>query len=238
MPLRVINAYEERGLAFSGGYGMTETAPGATSLQPHRSREKAGSAGLTHFFTDVRIVDQVGVVVGQGEVGEIQIQGPNVIKEYWNRPEASADSFADGNWFRSGDMGYFDADGYLFISDRLKDMIISGGENIYPAEIEQLILQLEAVESVAVIGVPDQKWGEVPVAVVQLREGYQLADGAIQQHLRGQVAGYKIPKTVTYVNGLPRTASGKIRKTELRLEAENASPTQSAPTENSRGSDR
>ncbi len=231
VPLRVINAYEDRGLAFSGGYGMTETAPGATSLQPHRSREKAGSAGLPHFFTDVRIVDPVGIVVGQGEVGEIQIQGPNVIKEYWNRPEASADSFTDGSWFRSGDMGYFDADGYLFISDRLKDMIISGGENIYPAEIEQLILQLQAVEAVAVIGVPDEKWGEVPVAVVQLREGYELADGAIQQHLREQVAGYKIPKTVTYVDGLPRTASGKIRKTELRPPVKDAS---AAQTEDSR----
>jgi len=219
VPMRVISAYEERGLSFSGGYGMTETAPGATSLQPHMSREKAGSAGLPHFFTDVRIADPVGGLLGDGEVGEIQIQGPNVIAGYWNRPDASAESFADGTWFRSGDMGYFDPDGYLFISDRLKDMIISGGENIYPAEIEQLILQLDAVGSVAVIGVPDEKWGEIPVAVVELRPGHQLADDAIRQHLTGLVAKYKIPKTVTIVDGLPRTASGKIRKGDLRGQA-------------------
>lgn len=219
VPLRVINAYEARGLAFSGGYGMTETAPGATSLQPHRSREKAGSAGLPHFFTDVRIADPLGGVLSPGQVGEIQIQGPNVIEEYWNRAEASAEAFADGNWFRSGDMGYFDQDGDLYISDRLKDMIISGGENIYPAEIEALILQLEAVGSVAVIGVPDEKWGEVPIAVVELRDGYHLDGDAIRAHLTGQIARYKIPKRVTIVNEMPRTASGKIRKGELRTQA-------------------
>jgi fatty-acyl-CoA synthase len=228
VPLRVISAYEERGLSFSGGYGMTETAPGATSLQPHMSREKAGSAGLAHFFTDVRIADPIGGMLEDGQVGEIQIQGPNVIAGYWNRPDASADSFADGDWFRSGDMGYFDPDGYLFISDRLKDMIISGGENIYPAEIEQLILQLDAVGSVAVIGVPDEKWGEIPVAVVELRPGYQLADDAIRQHLTGLVAKYKIPKRVTIVDGLPRTASGKIRKGDLRGQASAAAATQTA----------
>ena len=217
VPMRVINAYEERGLAFSGGYGMTETSPGATSVQPSMSRAKAGSAGLPHFFTDVRITDSRGNVIPVGGgVGEIQIQGPNVISQYWNRPEPTAESFADETWFRSGDMGYFDNDGYLYISDRLKDMIISGGENIYPAEIEQLILQLEAVGSVAVVGVPDEKWGEVPVAVIELRDGHQLADGAIQEHLSGQVARYKIPKKVILVNGLPRTASGKIRKSQLR----------------------
>jgi fatty-acyl-CoA synthase len=231
VPMRVISAYEERGLSFSGGYGMTETAPGATSLQPHMSRKKAGSAGLPHFFTDVRIADPIGGVfdegrVDDGQVGEIQIQGPNVIAGYWNRPDATADSFVDDNWFRSGDMGYFDRDGYLFISDRLKDMIISGGENIYPAEIEQLILQLDAVGSVAVIGVPDEKWGEIPVAVVELRPGHQLADDAIRQHLTGLVAKYKIPKTVTIVEGMPRTASGKIRKGDLRGQAGVAPSTQ------------
>ncbi len=229
VPLRVINAYEERGLAFSGGYGMTETAPGATSLQPHMSRAKAGSAGLPHFFTDVRITDPAGdALMAAGEVGEIQIKGPNVIAEYWNRPDASAEAFADGDWFRSGDMGYFDPDGYLFISDRLKDMIISGGENIYPAEIEQLILQLEAVGSVAVVGVPDEKWGEIPVAMVELRDGYHLDEDAIRQHLLGQLARYKIPKKVIYVNDLPRTASGKIRKGDLRVQAAHPGPTGAA----------
>jgi fatty-acyl-CoA synthase len=216
VPMRVLEAYESRGLSFTGGYGMTETAPGATSLAPDKSREKAGSAGLPHFFTDIRIAGVLGEPTPAGSVGEIQISGPNVIKEYWNRPDASADSYADGVWFKSGDMGYVDEEGYLYISDRLKDMIISGGENIYPAEVEQYIVELEAVGSVAVIGVPDEKWGEVPRAVVTVRDGYSLTEEDIRNHLQGRVARYKIPKSVVIVEDLPRTASGKIRKADLR----------------------
>jgi fatty-acyl-CoA synthase len=216
VPARVLEAYEKRGLSFSGGYGMTETAPGATSLAPHQSREKAGSAGLPHFFTDVRIVDETGTEVTTGQVGEIQISGPNVIREYWNLAEATADSYAGNVWFRSGDMGYTDEHGYLFVSDRLKDMIISGGENIYPAEIELAIAELESVSSVAVIGVPDEKWGEVPCAVVTVRDGFTLATDDIQAHLAGRLARYKIPKRVVIVVEMPRTASGKIRKADLR----------------------
>ena len=216
VPMRVLEAYEARGLRFSNGYGMTETAPGATTLPAHRSREKAGSSGLPHFFTDIRIADPVGDVVRTGEVGEVQVKGPNVISGYWNKPEAADECFADGGWFRSGDMGYKDGDGFLFISDRLKDMIISGGENIYPAEVEQAILELEAVSSVAVIGVPDHKWGEVPRAVVVLREDAHLSEDELREHLEGRLARYKIPKSVIFVDDLPRTASGKIRKAALR----------------------
>ncbi|MCW2134827.1 acyl-CoA synthetase [Arthrobacter sp. VKM Ac-2550] len=216
VPMRVLEAYESRGLSFSGGYGMTETAPGATSLAPNKSREKAGSAGLPHFFSDIRIVDPVGAVLSVREVGEIQISGPNVIKEYWNRPDATAESYADDVWFKSGDMGYVDEEGYLFISDRLKDMIISGGENIYPAEVEQIIVELEAVSSVAVIGVPDPKWGEVPRAIVTVRDGFTLSEEDVQNHLQDRLARYKIPKSVVVVEDLPRTASGKIRKADLR----------------------
>ncbi|WP_312179658.1 long-chain fatty acid--CoA ligase [Arthrobacter sp.] len=218
VPLRVIDAYEERGLGFSNGYGMTETAPGATALPPARSREKAGSAGIPHFFTSVRIAHPDGAVAGPGEVGEVQISGPNVIRSYWNRPDATESSFADGTWFRSGDMGYFDDEGFLFISDRLKDMIISGGENIYPAEVEQIISELDAVSGVAVIGIPDEKWGEVPKAVVTVRDGFTLEPAQVQAHLDGRLARYKIPKTVVVVEDFPRTASGKIRKTDLRRE--------------------
>lgn len=216
VPMRVIDAYEKRGLRFSNGYGMTETAPGATTLPAARSRDKAGSSGLPHFFTDVRIADFDGTVAAPGSVGEIQIKGPNVIREYWNRPEASADSYAAGGWFKSGDMGYKDDDGFVFVSDRLKDMIISGGENIYPAEVEQAITELEAVGSVAVIGVPDEKWGEVPRAVVLLREGARLTEEELRTHLEGRLARYKIPKSVVFVDEMPRTASGKIRKADLR----------------------
>ncbi|MFC0582855.1 acyl-CoA synthetase [Micrococcoides hystricis] len=216
VPHRVMDAYEERGLSFSGGYGMTETSPGATSMQPAMSRIKAGSAGLPHFFTDIRIVDPLGEPCSVGEVGEIQIQGPNVIAEYWNRPDATAASYDEGGWFKSGDMGYRDEQGYLFISDRLKDMIISGGENIYPAQVEQEIAQLPQVGSVAVIGVPDEKWGEVPKAIIVLRDGFQLSVAEVREYLADRVAKYKIPPTVEFVADMPRTASGKIRKTDLR----------------------
>jgi fatty-acyl-CoA synthase len=219
VPMRVLEAYERRGLRFSNGYGMTETAPGATTLPAARSRDKAGSSGLPHFFTDVRVADPMDPGAGPaapGTVAEIQIKGPNVIREYWNRPDASADSYTPDGWFKSGDMGYKDPDGFVFISDRLKDMIISGGENIYPAEVEQAIAELDAVGSVAVIGVPDERWGEVPRAVVLLREGARLTEEQLRAHLEGRLARYKIPKSVVFVAEMPRTASGKIRKAELR----------------------
>lgn len=216
VPMRVLEAYEERGLGFSGGYGLTETAPGATSLQAERSRSKAGSAGLAHFFTDVKIVDPSGTELPAGQAGEILISGPNVIKEYWQLPEASEAAFIDGDWFRSGDVGHLDDEGFLFISDRLKDMIISGGENIYPAEVEQVIMELEGVASVAVIGIPDPKWGEVPRAVVVPADGVQISEIDILDHLTGRLAKYKIPRSVVFTDDFPRTASGKIRKTDLR----------------------
>ncbi|MGN7149896.1 o-succinylbenzoate--CoA ligase [Arthrobacter sp. SAFR-179] len=216
IPRRVLDAYEDRGVGFTSCYGMTETAPGVTMLPVDRSRDKAGSAGLPHFFTDLRIADPLGGAVAPGEVGEIQISGPNVIKEYWNRPEATAASYADGHWFRSGDMGYRDPEGFLFVSDRLKDMIISGGENIYPAEVEAVIAEHAAVSSVAVIGVSDDKWGEVPQAIVTLREGESLTEEQLRSFLDGRLARYKIPKSLVVVADMPRTASGKIRKMELR----------------------
>ena len=216
VPMRVLDAYEARGLSFSGGYGMTETSPGATSLQPRYSREKAGSAGLPHFFTDIRIVNAEGRDAVGNEVGEILIQGPNVIPGYWNRHDATASSFQDGSWLKSGDMGYVDDQGFLYIADRIKDMIISGGENIYAAQVEQAIMELPSVASVAVIGVPDEKWGESVHAVIVPSEGRSVTREDIVAHLDGKLARYKIPRTVDIVQDLPRTASGKIRKTELR----------------------
>ncbi len=216
MPMRVLETYEKRGMSFTGAYGMTETSPGATSLSPKYSRTKAGSAGLPHFFTDLRVIREDGTTAGAGEIGEILIRGKNVIDEYWNRPDASRDSFIDGDWFRSGDMGYFDDDGFLFIADRLKDMIISGGENIYPAEVEQLIVELEQISGVALIGVPDEKWGEVPWAIVTVKPGTTTSLDEIRAHLDGRLARYKLPKNLIIVDEFPRTGSGKIRKAELR----------------------
>ena len=216
VPTRILNAYEQRGLSFSQGYGMTETSPGATSLSPAMTREKQGSVGLPHFFTDVRIADENGAMVPRGTVGEIEISGPNVFLGYHGKPEATAEAFTSDGWFRSGDLGYLDADGYLYIADRLKDMIISGGENIYPAEVENLISDLPGVSGVAVIGVPDERWGEVPWAVVTMRDGAELDVAFVRESLDGKIARYKIPKNVVVVDELPRTASGKVRKPDLR----------------------
>lgn len=213
VPMRVIEAYEKRGLSFSSGYGMTETSPGATSLPYRKAKEHIGSSGLAHFFTDVRVVNEVGHSVAAGVTGEIEISGPNVMGEYWLRPDATRDSHR-GEWMRSGDIGHLDSQGYLTISDRLKDMIISGGENIYPAEIEQLIMEHPEVDSVAVIGVPHERWGEVPLAVVVRRA--EIGERDILSGLSGRLAKYKIPRHVVFVDELPRTASGKIRKVELR----------------------
>jgi fatty-acyl-CoA synthase len=215
VPARVAAAYEERGLAFSSGYGMTETAPGATSLSARHSRSHATTSGLPHFFTSVRVVDRAGREVPVGELGEIQVSGPNVIPGYWELPDASSAALDDG-WFRSGDLGFLDADGFLTIADRAKDMFISGAENVYPAEVEQLIMELAAVESVAVIGVPDDKWGEVGLAVVVPVSGETVSHEQVVAHLDGRIARYKIPKTTVTASELPRTASGKVRKNELR----------------------
>lgn len=212
VPTRVLNAYEARGLSFSQGYGMTETSPGATSLPPAMTRAKQGSVGLPHFFTDVRIAG----APAPGGVGEIEIAGPNVFPGYHGLPEATAAAFTADGWFRSGDLGYLDDDGYLHVSGRLKDMIISGGENIYPAEIEQLLSEFDGVTGVAVIGVPDERWGEVPWAVVTVRNGVRVDTDTVREYLDGRLARYKLPRRVVVVDELPRTASGKVRKTDLR----------------------
>jgi len=215
MPQRMLEAYEARGLHFSCGYGMTETSPGATAMPPHMSVAKMGSSGLKHFFTDVKVAGEDGGMLPPGEVGEILVSGPNVISEYWRRPEATAEAIVDG-WLHTGDLGYLDEDGYLFVVDRLKDMIISGGENIYSAEVEGAIMQIPEISGVALIGVPDPKWGEVPLAVATLDEGATLTAADVIARLDGRLAKYKIPRDVVFVDELPRTASGKIRKADLR----------------------
>jgi fatty-acyl-CoA synthase len=216
VPARVLDAYESRGLAFTLSYGMTESSPGATSMPPAYSRAKAGSSGLPHYFVDMRIRAEDNTEAPVGEVGEIQLRGPNVIAEYWNKPEASRVSFVDGDWFKTGDMGYVDTDGFLFVADRIKDMIISGGENIYPAEIEQIIFELDGVTGAALIGVPDDKWGEVPWAILTMAGGATVTLEQVRDHLTNRVARYKMPKNVIVIDEFPRTASGKIRKADLR----------------------
>jgi fatty-acyl-CoA synthase len=215
VPTPLIAAYQERGLTFLQGYGMTEAAPGTLFLDAEHAVSKAGSAGVPHFFSDVRVVRPDMAPVDVGETGEVVVRGPHVMPGYWGLPEETAASLADG-WFRSGDAARVDEDGYVFIVDRIKDMIISGGENIYPAEIEDLLLAHPDVVECAVIGVPDDKWGEVPRAVVVPREGTAPDPEAILASLAGRLARYKIPKSVVLADELPRTASGKLLKSRVR----------------------
>ncbi|BAJ33159.1 MULTISPECIES: long-chain fatty acid--CoA ligase [Kitasatospora] len=216
VPARTIRAYLDRGLAFVQGYGMTEAAPGVLLLDRADALERAGTAGVPHFFTDVRLLDPAGREVGPGEPGEVVVSGPNVTPGYWGLPAETADSYHDGRWFRSGDVAVRDEDGYVRLVDRLKDMIISGGENIYPAEVEDALLEHPAVAECAVFGVPDEKWGEVGRAVVVLEPGAAASAEEVLAHLDGRLARYKIPKSVRFTDALPRSGAGKLLKGPLR----------------------
>jgi acyl-CoA synthetase (AMP-forming)/AMP-acid ligase II len=218
VPLATIHRYTERGLAFIQGYGMTEASPGTLLLDPEHARAKAGSAGVPHFFTDVRVAGPDGPggpAAAPGERGEILVSGPNVMPGYWGQPEATAAVLQDG-WLHSGDAGTADPDGYVYVVDRIKDMIISGGENIYPAEVENALADHPAVAECGVIGVPDGTWGEVGRAVVVLRPGAAATETDLLGFLDGRLARYKIPKSVRFTAALPRTATGKILKKQLR----------------------
>jgi fatty-acyl-CoA synthase len=215
VPLSTIRTYLDRGIPFLQGYGMTETSPGALFLGAERAADKAGSAGVASFFTDVRVVRPDGSEVEPGEKGEVVVAGPNVMRGYWNRPEATAEVM-DGDWFRSGDVAIVDDDGYVTIVDRMKDVIISGGENIYPAEVEDVIYGHPGVAECAVIGVPHARWGEVGRAIVVRRAGAALDEEALLQHLDGRLARFKMPRSVVFTERLPRSGAGKVLKAELR----------------------
>ena len=215
VPDATIQRYLSRGLAFIQGYGMTEASPGTLLLDAAHTVAKAGSAGVPHFFTDVRVAGPDQAEARPGERGEILVSGPNVMTGYWGRPEATAAALHRG-WLRSGDVGRTDADGYVYVVDRIKDMIISGGENIYPAEVENALLGHPAVADCGVIGVPDDTWGEVGRAIVVLRPGAVVTEAELLGYLNGRLARYKIPRSVRFSSALPRTATGKILKKQLR----------------------
>lgn len=214
-PKPLIETYLKKGAQFSQGYGMTETAPGITVLRPEEALEKLGSCGKPLFHLAMKIVDLKGNKVKRGEAGEILVKGPNVIREYWKRPDETAASFADG-WFKTGDMGYEDEDGYLYIMDRRKDMYISGGENVYPAEVEDVLMGLPQVADAGVIGIPDEKWGETGMAVLVKTPETEVSEEEIIEACKLKLAKYKVPKKVVFVDELPRTLTGKILKKDLR----------------------
>jgi len=217
-PARVSNLLQEKVPgSFSGtGWGMTETNAQGASLTGAAFGVKPGSAGLPHPIVDIRIMDEAGVAMPQGQAGEIWVRSPSNIREYWRRPEANAEEFRDG-WFRTGDIGYLDAEGFLYLADRAKDMVIRGGENIYPAEIENQLLALPAIREVAVIGLPHERWGEEVAVVLHLHPGQSLTEEELLAHARAHLASFKVPTRVFFTDeDFPRTATDKVLKAELK----------------------
>jgi acyl-CoA synthetase (AMP-forming)/AMP-acid ligase II len=210
------------GVDFYQVYGMTEASGGVTMLGPDEHRdtaheERLTSAGLPQPGVELAIVDPTsGERLGPNEVGEVFVRTRQLMAGYWHKPEADAAALTQDGWLRSGDAGYLDADGYLYISDRIKDMIISGGENIYPAEVERVLAEYPDVADLAVIGVPDDTWGEVGKAIVVPKPGVEFDGDALLAFARRHLAGFKVPKSVTVVADLPRNATGKVLKRQLR----------------------
>lgn len=217
-PESLLTTYAERGVPFCQGYGLTETSPFGTFLTPEWGIAKLGSAGQAPMHTYVRVVNEHNKPVAVNERGEICIKGANVMRGYWNRPEATAKAIDSEGWFHSGDIGYLDEDGFLFICDRLKDMVISGGENVYPAEVESVLFKHEAIAEVAVIGLPDEKWGEAVTAVAALHTEQQLSLEELREFAQTQLAKYKLPLRLHIVEALPRNPAGKVLKFKLREE--------------------
>jgi long-chain acyl-CoA synthetase len=215
LPVEVLRSFEEAfGCTILEGYGLSETSPVASFNHPDAVR-KPGSIGTPIQGVELRLVDEHGKDVPPGEVGEIAIRGHNVMKGYWRRPEATAEAIPDG-WFRSGDLALVDDDGYYFIVDRRKDLIIRGGYNVYPREIEEVLYEHPAVAEAAVIGVPDGTLGEEVGAAVVLRPGVDATADGIRDFVKGQVAAYKYPRHVWFLAALPKGPTGKVLKREIR----------------------
>jgi fatty-acyl-CoA synthase len=215
VPLPLLQQWQQRGLDLIQGYGMTETCGVVTMMEPADAIPKAGSAGKPCLHFAVRLVGADGTDASPGEIGEIWVKGPSTTPGYWRRPEATAGTFAEG-WLRTGDAALVDKDGFYYIVDRWKDMYISGGENVYPAEVEDVLYQLPAIAEVAIIGVPDERWGEVGRAIIALKSDHTLTEADIYQHCEANLAHYKHPRSIRFVDTLPRNATGKVHKPTLR----------------------
>jgi fatty-acyl-CoA synthase len=215
MPVPLLEIWLARGVALNQGYGMTETSPAVLVLDRRDAARKIGSAGQKVLHTEVRIVDETGLDVPVGEMGELWVRGPNITPGYWNRPNANLSSFTDG-WLHTGDAARVDEEGFYYIVDRTKDMYISGGENVYPAEVESVLYQLPELAEAAIIGVADERWGEVGKAIVVLKPGCSLSAEQIIDHCRDNLARFKLPRSVQFVEALPRNATGKVHKPTLR----------------------
>ena len=215
MPVPLLQVWEARGVALQQGYGMTETSPAVLVLDREDAVRKAGSAGKPVLHTEVRVVRPDGSDCAVGELGELWVKGPNITPGYWKRPDANQSSFTDG-WLHTGDATRVDEEGFYYIVDRWKDMYISGGENVYPAEVENVLHQLSAIAEAAVIGVSDAQWGEAGLAIVAVKPGQSITEAQILTHCAANLARFKCPRLIRFVDALPRNATGKIHKPTLR----------------------
>jgi fatty-acyl-CoA synthase len=210
VPPHLIDRFVARGVPVLQVYGSTETCPIAVYTRLGGDLSRAGSTGLAGLCCEAKVIDQAGNAVPAGTPGEIAVRGPNVFFEYWSNADATREALHDG-WYRTGDIGLCDADGYFWVRDRKKNMIISGGENVYPAEVERVLLEHPDVSECAVIGRPDPRWDEVPIAYVIRRSGCRLEADELKAHLQAQLARYKVPRDIVFVTDLPRTALGKVQ---------------------------
>jgi fatty-acyl-CoA synthase len=211
----LIRRFQERQVELAQGYGLTEASPVASFLTAENALRKIGSAGRSVLLCDVRVVDATGAPVPPGVDGEIEVRGPSVTPGYFEDPEATALAF-NGRWLRTGDGGHLDEEGFVFIADRIKDMIITGGENVYPAEVEGVLFDHPAVAEVAVIGTPDEKWGERVCAIVVTEPGTSVELEELRDFAGARIGRYKLPLQLEIVDALPRNPTGKVLKTELR----------------------
>ena len=219
MPVELMRGFEAAfDCAILEGYGLSETSPVASFNHPDKER-KPGSIGTPIEGVEMKVVDDDGNDVEQGEIGEIVIKGHNVMKGYWNRDDATKESIKD-DWFYTGDMAKVDEDGYFFIVDRKKELIIRGGYNVYPREIEEVLYEHPAIQEAAVVGVPDDALGEEVGAAVVLKKGEQLSEDELRDHVKGEVAAYKYPRKIWFVDELPKGPTGKILKREIEVPAE------------------
>ncbi|MCP3935117.1 MAG: long-chain fatty acid--CoA ligase [Actinomycetia bacterium] len=215
--LTIMERWTERGVLLAQGFGMTETSPACIFLDPGDALRKIGSTGKALLHTEYRIVAEDGADCAPDEVGELWLAGPNITPGYWNRPDATQDAF-EGRWLKTGDAARVDAEGFVYIVDRWKDMYISGGENVYPAEVENVLYQIPGVTEAAVIGVPHDRWGEVGLAVLAVEPGATVDRKTVIEHCVERLAKFKVPNDITIVEALPRNATGKVLKRDLREE--------------------
>ncbi len=214
-PISLLEALQAKGVKGVQGFGLTESGALSLVLEESDAARKIGSTGSPCVYVDAKVVDAAGAEVAPGEIGELLLSGPCIMQGYWENPVATAETLVDG-WLHTGDLVTRDADGDVYVKDRKKEMIISGGLNVYPAEVENVLYRFDEIAECAVVGLPDETWGERVTAVVTLRPGRQLGEAELIRRARAELAAYKTPKQVVFVDTLPKTVSGKVQKRVLR----------------------